>query len=68
VPTDPFDGRPLRYRRLADGVVVYSVGDDRADDGGTLADDFPPPAGTDLGVRLWDVPHRRQPPPGEAPP
>src|SRR5205823_5299082 len=26
VPTDPYDGQPLRYRRLADGVVIYSIG------------------------------------------
>jgi hypothetical protein len=34
VPTDPFDGKPLRYRRLASGYVVYSVGADGHDDGG----------------------------------
>jgi hypothetical protein len=71
VPSDPFDSQPLRYRRLADGVVVYSVWIDRTDDGGKLADAFPSPAGSGLGVRLWDVPHRRQPPrtpPPEAPP
>jgi hypothetical protein len=65
---DPFDGQPLRYRRLADGVVIYSVGPDGADDGGRLSDDSSPPAGTDVGVRLWDVPHRRQPAEPEAPP
>jgi hypothetical protein len=36
VPTDPYDGRPLRYRRLDDGVVVYSVGPDLTDDGGHI--------------------------------
>src|SRR5205085_10074692 len=60
VPDDPFDGRPLRYRRLADGVVVYSVGPDGADDGGNLAEPLPrPPDGKDVGVRLWDEAHRR---------
>ncbi len=34
VPVDPFDGQPLRYRRLDDGYVVYSVGTDGQDDGG----------------------------------
>jgi hypothetical protein len=34
VPLDPFDGRPLRYKRLSPGYVVYSVGSDRVDDGG----------------------------------
>jgi hypothetical protein len=34
IPTDPFDGRPLRYKQLANGYVVYSVGMDRENDGG----------------------------------
>jgi hypothetical protein len=33
-PLDPFDGQPLRYRKLAKGYVVYSVGEDGKDDGG----------------------------------
>jgi hypothetical protein len=28
VPVDVFDGKPLRYRKTANGVVVYSVGPD----------------------------------------
>jgi hypothetical protein len=34
VPADPYDGAPLRYRRLAKGYVVYSVDVDGHDDGG----------------------------------
>ncbi len=34
VPIDPFDGRPLRYSRLAKGYVVYSIGVDGQDNGG----------------------------------
>lgn len=34
IPTDPFDGQPLRYRRLNIGYVVYSVGSDGQDNGG----------------------------------
>jgi hypothetical protein len=34
VPTDPFDGAALRYRRLARGYVIYSVDADGHDDGG----------------------------------
>lgn len=34
VPADPFDGRPLRYRTLDPGYVVYSVGQDGTDDAG----------------------------------
>jgi hypothetical protein len=62
IPLDPYDGKPLRYKRLADGVLVYTVGPDGTDDGGVLdrANSIRP--GTDLGLQLWDVPHRRQPP------
>jgi hypothetical protein len=31
---DPFDGAPIRYKPLAKGYVVYSVGPDGHDDGG----------------------------------
>jgi hypothetical protein len=34
VPTDPFDGAPLRYRLLARGYIIYSVDADGHDDGG----------------------------------
>lgn len=35
VPLDPVDGKPLRYRRNADGsFLLYSVGVDGKDDGG----------------------------------
>jgi hypothetical protein len=34
VPADPFDGRPLKYRTLKTGFVVYSIGDDCSDEGG----------------------------------
>jgi hypothetical protein len=34
LPADPFDGRPLRYKRLPRGYAVYSVGEDATDDGG----------------------------------
>jgi hypothetical protein len=67
IPLDPFDGAPLRYRRLDDGVVIYSVGPDGTDNGGKLAKD-PMKDGTDRGFRLWDVPKRRQPPKRPKPP
>lgn len=35
VPIDPFDGKELRYKRLEAGFVVYSIGEDLSDDGGT---------------------------------
>ncbi len=66
VPVDPYDQKPLRYRQLDDGVVIYSVGADGKDDGGKIDRQKPNSPGTDLGFRLWDVARRRQPP--EVPP
>ena len=34
VPRDLFDGQPLRFKTLARGYVVYSIGADGVDDGG----------------------------------
>jgi hypothetical protein len=62
VPLDPFDGQPLRYRRLDDGVMIYSVGHDGIDNGGNLDREHPNQPGADVGCRLWDVAKRRQPP------
>ncbi|HWH71915.1 MAG TPA: hypothetical protein VNT26_21310, partial [Candidatus Sulfotelmatobacter sp.] len=33
VPLDPFNGQPLRFKRLPKGYAIYSVGADRQDDG-----------------------------------
>jgi len=35
LPPDPFTGDPLEYRRKGDGYVLYSVGPDRKDHGGS---------------------------------
>jgi hypothetical protein len=61
VPLDPYDAKPLRYRRLKDGVVIYSIGPDETDDGGNLERENPTKPGTDLGFQLWDLTSRRQP-------
>ena len=53
VPVDPFEGRPLPYRRLPDGVVVGPVGDDEA-----LQPHGSENTPKDIGFRLWDVAHR----------
>jgi hypothetical protein len=58
VPEDPIDGNPIRYAKWADGVVVYSIGNDRTDDGGDVAEPF-----KDVGYRLWDREKRRAAPP-----
>jgi hypothetical protein len=63
VPTDPYDGRPLRWRRLDDGAVVYSVGPHGQDNGGKMDFHNVMAEGTNLGFRLWDVTKRRQPAP-----
>jgi hypothetical protein len=39
VPADPYDGRPLRLKRADGGLVLYSLGRDRKDDGGRPEDD-----------------------------
>lgn len=59
VPKDPYTGEPLRYRKTSDGILIYAVGADLVDNGGTLAalpKDID--AGTDIGFRLWN-PERR---------
>jgi hypothetical protein len=61
VPTDPFNGDPLLYRRLPNGVVIYSVGKDGEDNGGNVDSGKTNDPGTDIGFRLWDVAKRRQP-------
>jgi hypothetical protein len=39
VPTDPFDGNPIRYRPGPPGYLLYSVGEDGRDNGGRERDD-----------------------------
>jgi len=34
-PVDPFAGKPIEYRREADGFLIYSAGPDGRDDGGS---------------------------------
>lgn len=61
VPIDPFDGEPLRSRQLDNGMIIYSVGVDGEDNGGTLNRKDPTAKSCDLGFQLWDVNRRRQP-------
>ena len=59
MPADPFDGKPLRMTKLADGsLVVYSIGVDGVDNGGDVEakDDKHRPA--DVGFVL-KMPSRR---------
>jgi hypothetical protein len=59
IPLDPMDNQPLRYRRTADGIVVYSIGFDAKDDQGNVQRDRWPDTGVDLGFRLWNPDQRR---------
>ncbi len=36
VSLDPFDGKPLRYKRIDEGIVAYSIGEDESDHGGDV--------------------------------
>src|SRR5262249_35001434 len=36
VPTDPYDGKPIRFARTPNGLIVYSVGPDGIDNGGAI--------------------------------
>ena len=56
VPRDPYDGKPLRLRQAAGGVIIYSVGPDLVDNNGRIDRDNPNASGTDLGFQLWDCP------------
>ncbi|MGA2499073.1 MAG: hypothetical protein ABSH20_15130 [Tepidisphaeraceae bacterium] len=38
IPLDPFDGKPLRTKLTAEKLVIYSIGPDLKDDGGTEFD------------------------------
>ncbi len=42
VPLDPFNGKPLRYRLTDKGYLLYGVGSNGQDDGGTTCSDNPP--------------------------
>jgi hypothetical protein len=39
MPVDPFDGKPLRFVVKADKCLIYSVGPDGKDDGGSPYDE-----------------------------
>ncbi|HEY7426877.1 MAG TPA: hypothetical protein VH682_21755 [Gemmataceae bacterium] len=67
IPADPYDGRPLRYRRGIQVVGVYSIGPDRKDDGGDLREPIASQQAADVGFRLWRPKLRRLPPSPEQP-
>ncbi|HMS55692.1 MAG TPA: hypothetical protein PKA27_09860 [Fimbriimonadaceae bacterium] len=46
---DPFDDKPLRYKRTGDGFMIWSVSNDRKDNGGKRSD---PEGGRDYVVEF----------------
>jgi hypothetical protein len=58
LPADPYTGEPLRIARKLYGLVIYSVGPDRVDDGGAPFKYAAKPTG-DIPFRLFDPKLRR---------
>jgi hypothetical protein len=54
IPVDPYTEDPMRMRKLADGMVVYSVGQDGVDNEGFIDRKSPVAPGSDIGFRMWD--------------
>ena len=52
IPSDPFDGNPMRYAETGQGVVIYSVGENLADDGGVLRQSKDTQISADVGFHL----------------
>lgn len=50
LPVDPFDGKPLKYKREGNTITIYSVYQNRTDDGGVIEPQDPEPP--DWGVRV----------------
>jgi hypothetical protein len=62
IPTDLVDGKPLRYRRDADGgYSLYSVGWNQTDDGGEVARSKGKDSNPDIakGDWVWEMPAKR---------
>lgn len=68
VPLDPYDGQPLRYQKLDDGVLVHSVGTiPQSSFVGKKLAHFGLPDGIEIGFRLWNPDQRRLPPRPDVP-
>lgn len=63
IPTDPYDGKPLRWLNKPTGFMVYSIWTNQVDDGGAIrkADGMGLPL--EVGVEYFAVNQRRQPAP-----
>ena len=61
IPKDVFDGKPLRYRRNADGGYdLWSIGSDRKDDGGHIDPNQKSPEAQDDWI--WHMPGQAKAP------
>jgi hypothetical protein len=58
VPIDPFTSKPLFLKALPDGLVIYSVGPNGIDDGGSIARTVVNEPTLDVGFRLWNPAQR----------
>jgi hypothetical protein len=58
LPHDLIDGQPLRYRRAGDSSVLYSIGWNEIDDGGTVALTKEGSANWKEGDWVWRYPDR----------
>jgi hypothetical protein len=70
VPLDPFDGKPIRYKRIPEGIKVWSIGEDMADNGGDvlrLEVQKPSQKATDAGWVLLNPDLRGRPAEPESP-
>lgn len=56
IPTDVYSGKDYLYRKLSDGMVCYSVGINRIDDGGDVL--YLNRSPKDRGVKLFTPEHR----------
>jgi hypothetical protein len=64
IPLDPFNGKPIQYRKLEDGVAVFTIGDEqdaRRWASGETSND--PMDKIGRGWRLWDPESRKVPHP-----
>jgi hypothetical protein len=66
VPLDPYDGQPLRYTKLEDGVIIHSIGP-KPEPGRARRHRAGVPEGIETAFRLWNPDQRRRPPPADPP-
>ena len=62
-PIDEFDGQPLRWRRTADGLVIYSIGPPGKYEGDALDENREWSGEVRVEFRLWDPDRRGLPAP-----